>query len=135
MSTQTLSTEVSELIKSLNHPFVNEIEYLRALILSCNVKLSENVKWNGPNYTYQEIDCITMRVQPVKKQLQLIFHRGAKKLPQPIEKFITNNSKLLTWKENDRAIVSFNSIDELKDAKIKLTEIIKEWLHNVEMSI
>lgn len=46
-----------------------------------------------------------MRIQP-PKQIQLVFHKGAKKLTQPKGKLIDDNW-LLTWKENDRAIAAF----------------------------
>ena len=45
-----LNSEVTNFLNELNHPFRNEIEQLRNCILSANSKLTENIKWNGPNY-------------------------------------------------------------------------------------
>jgi hypothetical protein len=128
MSKVKLNTDVSELITSLNHPFEKEISYLRNKIISVNSNLIENVKWNGPNYTFQDIDCITMRIQPPRKQVQLIFHRGAKKQLMPNEKFIRNKSKLLDWKENDRAVIILKSMEDIKKSETELNTIINEWL-------
>jgi hypothetical protein len=121
--------EVTHFLKDLNHPFYEEIELLRKFILTVDQNLSENVKWNGPNYFYHDEDRITMRIQPPKKQVQLIFHRGAKKQGNPDNKLISNKSKLLLWKENDRAIMTFKSMLDIENGKAELTEIISEWIN------
>ncbi len=123
-----LNTEVSDFLDKQDHPFKNVIEQLRTLILSANPALYESIKWNGPNYCFENQDRITMRIQPPTKQVQLIFHRGAKKLSQPAEKIITNKSKMLVWKENDRAIITFKSLQEIENEKKELTKIINEWI-------
>lgn len=126
--TININSEVTALLDELNHPFRKEIEELRNCILSANKNLSENIKWNGPNYCFNNEDRITMRVQPPTKQVQLIFHRGAKKQEQPKDKLIANKSKLLVWKENDRAIVTFKSLHDIENSKAELTTIINEWI-------
>ena len=126
--TTNLNSEVTHFLYELNHPFRKEIELLRKCIISAEQALTENIKWNGPNYCFDNEDRITMRVQPPSKQAQLIFHRGAKKLVQPKDKLIQNKSKMLVWKENDRAIITFKNIQEIEDGKAELTEIINEWI-------
>lgn len=123
-----LNIEVSDFLNDLNHPFIKEIEQLRNCILSANKNISENIKWNGPNYCMDNEDRITMRVQPPTKQVQLIFHRGAKKKEQPKEKLIANKSKMLVWKENDRAIVTFKSLQDIENGKTELVTIINDWI-------
>jgi len=68
-----------------------------------------------------------MRIQP-PKQVLLIFHRGAKKQEQPKNKIIQSKSKLLMWKENDRAIVTFKNITEIENGKNDLISIVNEWI-------
>lgn len=111
---RALNSDVTDFLDALSHPFSKEIEQLRICILSADKSLIENIKWNGPNYYVADVDAdrITMRIQPPKKQVQLIFHRGAKKLAQPKDKLIAHTSKRLTWKENDRAIMTFKSMEE-----------------------
>lgn len=123
-----LSREVTDFLDELKHPFRNEIEQLRNYILSANAALTENIKWNGPNYCLDNADRITMRIQPPTKQVQLIFHRGASKQTQPKDKLISNKSKILVWKENDRAIVTFKSMQDIESAKAELTSIVTDWI-------
>lgn len=126
--TNNLNDEVTAFLNKLNHPFRNEIEHLRNYILSANAALTENIKWNGPNYCFDNADRITMRIQPPTKQVQLIFHRGASKQTLPKDKLISNKSKMLTWKENDRAIVTFKSLQDIENGKAELTSIVTEWI-------
>ena len=126
--TKYMNTEVTTFLDQLNHPFRLEIEQLRNYILTANDNLTETIKWNGPNYSFNNEDRITMRVQPQSKQVQLIFHRGAKKQIQPKKRIIENKSKLLMWKENDRAIISFKSLQEIEQAETELSKIINEWI-------
>lgn len=124
-----LNNEVTEFLNKQDHPFRNEIEQLRNCILTANRELTENIKWNGPNYSFDNEDRVTMRIQPPAKKIQLIFHRGAKKQQQPEQKLISHKSKMLAWKEHDRAIVTFKSLQEIENGKVELTDIINEWIN------
>lgn len=123
-----LNSEVTNFLNELNHPFRNEIEQLRNCILSANSKLTENIKWNGPNYCFDNEDRITMRIQPTTNQIQVIFHRGAKVKEQPKEKLISEDFKILVWKSNDRAIATFKNMQDIENRKNDLTKIINEWI-------
>jgi len=120
---------VSQFLDELNHPLRKEIEQLRICILSADNRLSENIKWNGPNYCLDNEDRITMRIQPLTtKQVQIIFHRGAKKQEPPKDKLIEDKSGLLMWKENDRAITTFENMAEVESRNVDLANIVTEWI-------
>lgn len=129
-----LNSEVTTLLDTLNPPFRNEIEQLRRLILSADTGITENVKWNGPNYCFDNEDRISMRVQ-APKQVQLIFHRGAKVKEQPKDKLIKDASGLLAWKENDRAVASFKNMEEIESRKEDLTTIVRDWIRAAGSSV
>ena len=121
------STQVSTFLDELKHPFRIEIEELREIILSSDARISENIKWNGPNYCINNEDRITMRVQP-PKQIQLIFHRGAKVQELPKNRIIEDDSGLLIWKTSDRAVATFRNAGEIEQGKVNLTDIVKKWI-------
>jgi hypothetical protein len=122
-----LNEAVTQFLDALDHPLRKEIEQLRQAILSANAGLSENIKWNGPNYCFRSEDRITLRIHP-PKQLQLIFHRGAKVLAPPGEKIIQVSSNLLIWKTNDRAVLTYTSMEEVLSGKPALTRIVNAWV-------
>lgn len=119
--------EVTLFLDASIHPLRDAIELLRSIILETDEGVGENIKWNGPNYTFAGEDRITMKIQP-PKQIQLIFHRGAKKKAQPKERLIQDPFGLLDWRENDRAIVGFRNSEEMSLNQEKLRILVDSWL-------
>lgn len=122
------NNEVTYFLDEQNHPLRKEIERLRICILKANRYLTENIKWNGPNFCFDKEDRITMRIQP-PKQIQIIFHRGAKVLKQPKVKLINEDFGMLIWKGNDRAIATFKNMQDIQNGETNFTKIIKEWIN------
>ncbi len=125
-----LNSEVTSFLDEINHPLRSEIDLLRNYILTANKNLTENIKWNGPNYCFKNEDRITMRIQPpTTKQIQIIFHCGAKVRVQPKERLLQKRFEILTWKTNDRTIATFKSVQDIEIGKSELTEIVNEWIN------
>ena len=122
-----VNPEVTQFLDSSPHPLRAEIELLRSIILETDEGVGENIKWNGPNYTFAGEDRITIKIHP-PKQIQLIFHRGAKKQEQPKDRLIHDPFGLLDWRENDRAIVGFRNAEEISANQEKLTFLVDSWL-------
>ncbi|MFI2744217.1 DUF1801 domain-containing protein [Zhouia sp. PK063] len=122
-----LNSEVSTFLDELHHPFRVEIEALRHIILNAVDGLSEHIKWNGPNYSYKTADRITLKIQP-PKQLHLIFHCGAKKQAALTKRVIDTPSKILLWKDHQRAVATFKSLEEITTVQAELTIIVKQWI-------
>lgn len=127
MNMNNLNIEVTTFLDKLNHPFRSEIEELRQIILNSNSDIIENIKWNGPNYIFNNEDRITIKINP-PKIIQIIFHCGAKVKEQPQNKLIDNDFGLLQWKENNRAVASFKSMNDIEINKEQIQSIVKQWL-------
>ncbi|MCB0649002.1 MAG: DUF1801 domain-containing protein [Saprospiraceae bacterium] len=127
MNKNELSREASDLLDTLQLSNRAEIDLLRTAILGAMVGIAENVKWNSPNFSFQEEDRITMRVQPPGK-IQLILHRGAKKLEQPKERLIQDSTGLLEWKENDRAVITFKKMADVGKHLEDVKEVVRKWV-------
>ncbi len=119
--------EVTQFLDESLHPSREAIELLRSIILESDTGIVENIKWNGPNYIFAGADRITMKIYPTK-QIQLIFHRGAKKQEQPKDRLIQDPFGLLDWRENDRAIIGFRTVEEIFKNREKLGSLITSWL-------
>lgn len=123
----TDSNEVSNFLATLEHPLKAEIERIRQVILKANKGVTEIIKWNAPSFCFENEDRITMRIHP-PKQIELIFHRGAKVKEQPKEKLITEDAGMLSWKANDRAVATFTNMADIKAKEADLITIINSWL-------
>lgn len=90
--------------------------------------MTENIKWNGPNYCFANEDRITLRIQP-PKQVQILFHCGAKVKVQPKDKLVKEAFGILTWKGNDKAYATFKNMQDVENGKAALTKIVIEWIN------
>lgn len=116
--------DVDAFLRDLEHARKDEIEAVRAIIRTADKKLVEKIKWNAPSYGYGD-DRITFRLQP-KDQVQLVFHRGAKKR---VDEFrFDDATHLLQWVAEDRAVVTFTGADDIRAKKTKLTKLVKAWM-------
>ncbi|NTW45923.1 MAG: DUF1801 domain-containing protein [Candidatus Moranbacteria bacterium] len=127
MKLRNYSPQVTAFLSEKRHPHNEIIEKLRIIILSTDENLEENIKWNGPNYQIHEEDRITMRLFP-PKSFQLIFHCGAKPRTDLKNHLIKDDSGLLVWKSNDRALINLVDFD-IESHKKELSSIVKRWIN------
>jgi hypothetical protein len=119
--------EVDKYLKDLEHPLKTLVLKVRETILHAHEGLEENIKWNAPNFMYEGVDRITMKLYP-PRQVQVVLHRGTGKKP-PLEKHLIGEDKgLLTWAANDRAVASFKDLKDLERRKDDLVYVIALWL-------
>jgi len=121
-----MNPQVTTFLDELNHPFREDIEALRQLILGTREDIEENIKWNGPNYRVQDQDRVSMKVLPAKS-FHLIFHIGAKVKAEPEQRLLSEDYKLLTWKSNDRAVLDFKNKADFEKARPHLAELVRNW--------
>ncbi|MBA3723579.1 MAG: DUF1801 domain-containing protein [Candidatus Levybacteria bacterium] len=120
------SDEVNEFIKTLNHPFKTEIIKVREIILHTDEQVSEHIKWNAPSFGYNGDDRITFRLHP-PKDIQLIFHRGAK-VKDNSDFIFEDTSGLMHWVTKDRATVAFKNMVDIAIHEKAFTKLVKAWL-------
>ncbi|MBS4218536.1 DUF1801 domain-containing protein [Bacillus sp. FJAT-49711] len=120
--------QVSEYMSNLEHPLKREIEEVRNIILSANNQFTEHIKWNAPSFQYKNEDRVTFNLHG-KGFFRLIFHCGAKVKENNVkESFLNDSTSLLEWVSNDRAIVKFSDMNDVKEKKDKLVEVINKWI-------
>lgn len=49
-----LNPKVTSFLDNLNQPLRDEIELIRKYILASYTNLTENIKWKGPNYCFNQ---------------------------------------------------------------------------------
>ena len=120
--------QVAEFMNNLEHPFKEEIEEVRKIILSTDDRITEHIKWNAPSFCYEGEDRMTFNLKG-KGFFRLIFHCGAKvKERNTNEPLIEDTSGILEWKAVDRAMIHFTNKKDVKAKEEQLREIITKWL-------
>jgi hypothetical protein len=120
------SDKVDSFLKGLDTPLKTEILEVRKMILSANKEITEQIKWNAPSFCIGGDDRITFRLQP--KNIQLIFHRGAKKRSDEKTFKFTDRSGLVKWITADRGTVTFASMKQIRDRKKEFVELVDRWM-------
>lgn len=125
MSNET--PEVTRFLDHLEHPLKNEIADLRAAILASDDEITEKVKWNAPSFCYLGDDRVTFRLQPGDR-LQLIFHRGAKVRPAGDGFSFDDQTGLLQWASDDRAVLTLHDSDDVQAKLPTVVELVGAWM-------
>lgn len=118
---------VLEFLDSKAVPHRDVIDALRKLIQESVPELQENIKWNGPNFSLNGEDRITLRIHP-ETQVQIVFHCGAKTANPSEERLLSEDHGILQWKGTDRAVATFNDLKEVEQQKDLLKKIVAEWI-------
>lgn len=122
--------EVDNFLKELNHPQIDEIEQIREIILKTDTEITEIIKWNAPSYVYNGQDRITFHFPPKRDKFLLVFHTGAKVKARSTANIIRDESGLLEWKSDDRAIMTFKDNKFLEDNKTYIKTLVHEWIRS-----
>ena len=120
------SREVERFMEGLDHPLKEEIGRLREAILDSNDQITEHIKWKAPSFRYAGEDRVTFRLHPAERA-QLVFHRGAKVKDDAAEFAFEDDSGLLQWVAQDRAVVA------LRDAGARqgdVVEVVNRWVES-----
>jgi hypothetical protein len=111
------SEQVDLFMSGLNHPSKEGVERLRLAILDSNDRITEHVKWNAPSFCYAGEDRVTFRLYP-EDRVQLVFHRGSRVKDDADSFAFEDDTGLLRWVANDRAVVA------LRDAEAKVRDLV-----------
>lgn len=108
---------------------LEQVNFIRQLIVSAEPSIVENLKWNAPNYVYQGVDRITFNVMNKDGDVKLILHMGtAKKENKNGKPILPDSSGMVAWNSDIRGTISFTDIDQIKARKAQITHIISQWV-------
>jgi hypothetical protein len=93
------------------------VERLRLAILDSNDRITEHVKWNAPGFCYAGEDRGDVQTLP-EDRVQLVFHRGSRVKDDADSFAFEDDTGLLRWVANDRAVVA------LRDAEAKVRDLV-----------
>ena len=73
-------------------------------------RITEHVKWNAPSFCYAGEDRVTFRLYP-EDRAQLVFHRGSRVKDDADAFAFDDDTGLLRWVANDRAVVALRDAE------------------------
>jgi hypothetical protein len=116
--------EVNAFIDKLEHPFKAEVQAVRDIIMNVNPRITEQIKWNAPTFSYKGyIATFNLHSKNAKKHVHLVFHNGA---------ILSNESGLLEGDYPDRRMVYFSNMEDVQAKKAALEAAVREWMKLME---
>jgi hypothetical protein len=120
---------VSEFLGDLDQKKLAQVNELRKIILDTEPSLTENIKWNSPNYVFGGEDRLTINLLNKEQKVKLVLHMGAvRKEDKKAKPILKDDGSLIEWNSNIRGNVTFNNLGEIQTNRVLLSEIIKKWL-------
>jgi hypothetical protein len=121
--------EVEDFLAALEHPELDAIQALRALILAADASIDEGIKWNAPSFRTPAEYFATFHLR-AKSGVQMIFHRGARKREgEPMA--IADPPSFLEWLGPDRASIRFADRQDIASRAPELTALVRDWIRYV----
>lgn len=124
---------VTALIQKLSPDFAQLIEAIRRAILSVDVEIGEQIKWNSPSFFY------TGQMQPFdpktyKRDIAVLnLQKGYALLVFPTGETVKDVSEILEGNYTDgRRLVKITSMADFEGKEQELKKVIAAWLSLVE---
>jgi hypothetical protein len=108
---------VDEFMAKLDYPFKAEVETLREIIKAVDPRITEEIKWNAPSFSYK--DYIATFNFHDKQQIRLIVHNPA---------IASIKSDILEGDYPDRRIVYFAGMDDVVAKKAAIEYVVSELI-------
>lgn len=109
--------KVNEFMDALDHPFKTEVQAVRKIIMSVDERITEEVKWKAPSFSYKGY-MVTFNLWATQ-HVHLVFHNGV---------ILSNESGLLEGDYPDRRMMYFKDMEDVKAKRTILENLIKEWI-------
>ncbi|KRT15535.1 hypothetical protein ASU31_14390 [Pedobacter ginsenosidimutans] len=114
--------QVDNYMEKLQHPFKQEVERLRSIILNANPKLQERVKWNSPSFFYiKDLAAFNLRAKGYV-QIIFIFYDGN----------MIEDPSLLQGNWKDRREARFHSMADIEAKQSALEQLVNNWVKLIE---
>jgi hypothetical protein len=110
---------VDAYMRDLDHPFKEEIEAVRRIILGASNKLRERIKWNAPSFFYKE-DLAAFHPRSTEYAHLILLFPGGVGIPE--------DGDLLEGKHVDRREAKFHGMSDVAAKKPALEKLVRAWI-------
>ncbi len=120
---------IDEFLKDQSPEKIQQIAYIQNLIMDVEPSLTENLKWNAPNYVYNGEDRITLNLMNKEGKVKIILHMGATKQENKKgPRALNEDQGIIDWNSDIRGTICFEDLDDIKAKKAALSKVVADWL-------
>ncbi|HSO51772.1 MAG TPA: DUF1801 domain-containing protein [Actinomycetes bacterium] len=108
---------VDAYMERLDHPLKAEVQAVRDLIKGVESRITEQVKWNAPSFSYKGY-LATFNLRPTH-HVHLVWHNGA---------ILQDPAGLLEGRYPDRRMTYFTSMAEVEAKRPAMEALVRQWV-------
>jgi hypothetical protein len=108
---------VDAYMERLDHPLKAEVQAVRDLIKGVDPRITEQVKWNAPSFSYKGY-LATFNLRPTH-HVHLVWHNGA---------ILQDPAGLLEGRYPDRRMTYFTSMAEVEAKRPAMEALVRQWV-------
>ena len=109
--------DVDAYMARLDHPLKAEVQAVRETILGVHPRITEQVKWNAPSFSYKGY-LATFNLRPTH-HVHLVWHDGA---------ILSDPDGLLEGRYPDRRMTYFTSMADVQARRAALKALVRQWV-------
>jgi hypothetical protein len=115
------TADVDAYMERLDHPFKAEVEAVRAIIRGVDPRITEQVKWNAPGFSYKGY-MATFNLHATR-HLHLVWHNGV---------VLEDPDGLLEGSYPDRRMTYFTGMAEVEARRPALEALVRRWVELID---
>ena len=108
---------VDAYMERLDHPLKAVVQAVRDLIKGVDPRITEQVKWNAPSFSYKGY-LATFNLRPTH-HVHLVWHNGA---------ILQDPAGLLEGRYPDRRMTYFTSMAEVEAKRPAMEGLVRQWV-------
>ena len=121
---------VDAFMRTLDHPFKDDVETLRRIVIAADPSIAEGIKWNAPSFRTHEYFA-TMHLRK-KDEISLVLHLGAAARDLAEDGLrIEDPDGLLNWLAKGRAVIGFSGTSDIGRKRNALEGVLRQWIRYV----
>jgi hypothetical protein len=109
--------DVDAYMAKLDHPFKAEVQALREIIMGVDPRVTEQVKWNAPSFSYKGY-MATFNLH-ARQHVHLVWHNGV---------VLQDPHGLLEGSYPDRRMTYFVSMADVEGKRPALEDLVRQWV-------
>jgi hypothetical protein len=124
--------DVDARLAALAHPLAPAVDLIRDAVRSACPDAVESWKWNAPSWSLGDHFATLALRKP--DEVLLVLHAGARTAPDRPAVEVADPSGLLRVAGPHRAIATFRSAAEVRDARPALEAVVRAWVAQLDPS-
>ena len=108
---------VDAYMEQLDHPFKDETQAVREIIKGVDPRITEQVKWNAPSFSYKGY-MATFNLHATR-HLHLVWHNGV---------VLEDPAGLLEGDYPDRRMTYFTGMADVEAKRPALQDLVRQWV-------